>query len=273
MLKRFIEAKNILINPESENKETLLKLMVNRAEELGYLRKDNQFYNDILAKDQSGVMELGPHIILPHVRADYINKLFVILAISKNGFQYKGAKKNLGHIVLLVGVPKEGNEYLKLLAGISRLMMREDFVQDLINSEIPDDVSYAIKKCEVQIERAEHLNAKKYLIILTINKSFKEDRVTALLAEVGVELPVEIEGRNLESASSFMPFLATFGLSSSLTKYSKTYMGISDEKDAADRLFGLLKETGLDLDENGTGSLVQIEVMNSYGGFAQDLDF
>lgn len=273
MLKRFIQSTTVVVNPHAGSKEELLTLLIKKAEDLGYLKPGHTLQQDILSREQSGVMELAPGIVLPHFRAEYVRELFVLLGIHKQGMPYKGTKKNQAQIVILIGIPKEGNEYLKLLASISRLMMRPDFVSDLLGAEISDDVVLAIRKCEVRIERSENPHPKKYFVILTLNKNIKDDRINGLLAEVGVELPVQIEGQNLEGASTFIPFLATFGISSGLAKYARIYMGITDEKDAAGRLFALLREEGIDLEENGMGSLIQIESMESYGGYALDLDF
>ncbi len=273
MLKRFIEENLVFIHPHTQDKKALLDAMTAKAVELGYIDQENEFVKDILDREKNAVMELAPHIVLPHTRGKYIKKLFVMLAIDKKGVPYQGAKKNQAHIVMLIGVPQDNNEYLKLLASISRLMLREDFVKLLMDSEIPEDVLYAIKRFEVQIERSEQKNQNKYLVFLTIHKQINEDVLTAMLAEVGIGQPIQMEGENIGNAARFMPFLTTFGIGTGASKYSKCYLGLTDEKDAAAKIYTLLKGEDIDLNDSGAGFMAQIETMESYGGYASDMDF
>ena len=273
MLMRFLSERNVLIDPPETDRESLLKKMSNMAEQLGYVSSSSEYLRAVDEKEHEQPMELAPHVLLPHARGDFVKRLFVILAINKDGFAYPRAKKNKAKIVLMVGIPKEDRKYLKLLANISRLIMEGHFVQGLLDADVLDDVKYVIKKCSTQIERSVNENPKKYLLILLLNKLPKQQElIPSFLTEVGMDLPTEIEGKNIGHLSSIIPLFSTFGFSTGLQKYAKTYIGLTDEKDAAAQLFSLLKEAGVNLDEDGVGSLAQVELMASFGGYSEGLD-
>ena len=274
MLMNFLNEKNVFIDPPETERGPLLKMMADKAEEIGYITSSEAYLSTMEQKEQQQIMELAPHVMLPHARGDFVKKLFVMLAINKNGFSYPHAKKNKADIVLMVGIPTEDREYLKLLANISRLILEGHFVQGLLDADVMDDVKFVIKKCSTRIERSANENPKKYLLMLMLNKLPKQQElIPSFLTEVGMDLPTEIEGKNIGQLSAFGPFLSNFGFSSGFQKYCKVYIGLTDEKDAAAHLFSLLKDFGTDLDQDGVGSLMQIELTDSYGGYSEGVDF
>lgn len=269
MLSRYIHKKNIIIGADFSNKEELFRDICNMAEKEGYITSADEFFKLLNEKENENLTELKPQIVLPHARGAMVKELFVYFIVSKKGLPYQGAKKNTAQLIIFIGIPAESREYLKLLASVSRLLSKEDILNGVINAEVMDDVVYNLKKLYVEVEKIE--NPKKYLLILTVNKNMDKVDIASHLAEVGMDLPTEIEGKNLGSASFFIPFLTAFGFMGDFNKYNKTYVGLTDESDAAAKLFSILKKEGIDLNQNGIGSLSQIEVMTSFGGFA-DID-
>lgn len=270
MLSRYIHRDNIIINPKIESKEELFKILCEKAEKDGYIASANAFYEILLQKENQNLTELKPNVVLPHARGEMVNELFVYFITSKKGVSYQGAKKNIAELIIFIGIPSESRDYLKLLASVSRLLSKEDILSGIVKAEVVDDVLYNLKKLYIEVEKVE--NPKKFLLILTINKNIDKVDISSHLAEIGMDLPTEIDGRNLGHASFFIPFLSAFGFMGEVNKYNKTYIGLTDERDAASRLFSILKKEGIDLNQNGIGSLYQIEVMHSFGGYA-DLEF
>jgi mannitol/fructose-specific phosphotransferase system IIA component (Ntr-type) len=272
MFKRFILKNNVFINPSAKDKEELITRLSKKAYDMGFITSIDKMIENIENKEQIAITELKPHIVLPHARGNFIKKLFVFIAVSKGGIPYKGAKKNIADVVIFIGIPEGDHDYLKLLASISRYMSKDEFIEDLKKSEVEDDVVFAIKKFAGSDE-AEKSGAKKYFIILSLNTRPESSNIATLFAEIGVDLATEIEGKNLGHASVFVPFINAFGFSGVVSKYNRTYFGLTDDKEAASKLYSLLKSEGINLSEHGTGSLLQIEAMEAYGGFAEDVDF
>lgn len=273
MLNRYINRQNVYIVDKPMEKHELFTILSKKALELGYISDADALVKSVEEKEEAAVMELKPHIVLPHGRGDFINKLFVFIAAAKEEVKYKGAKKSKMKLAIYIGIPRDNKEYLKLLASISRLMQKDEFVDKLLKSHVPDDIVYTVKKYATVEARESKLSTKKYLVFLSLNKYTESDKIAPLLTEIGIDLPTEIEGKNLGNASNFLPFLSAFGFGAGLSKYNRTYFGLTDEKEAGAKLYGLLKMEGIDLNDDGVGSLFQIEVMESYGGFAEDLEF
>lgn len=272
MLKRYIENNNVILNIQVADKNELFQKLSQKALDLGYIYSVEDMVKAVEEKEKLSITELKPYVILPHARGSFVKKLFILIVVAKNGIPYKGAKKNTANIVLFIGIPDGDHDYLKLLAGISRLLSKEDFEKWLLKADVVEDVVYTIRKFAGSHEGDVLQSNKKYLIILSLNMYNDDINIPTLLTEVGIDLPTEIEGKNLGHASFFFPFLTAFGFSGGISKYNHTFFGLTDEKSAAAKLNSLLKAENINLSDNGVGSLVQIEAMEVYGGFA-DVDF
>src|SRR6056297_413138 len=98
MLSKQITKNHIFLNPKLEDKMELFKLLSKKAEEMNLIDSSKKMIEGIEKQEETGVMELKPHIVLPHARGGFVNELFVFAAISKKGLKYKGAQKNKANV-------------------------------------------------------------------------------------------------------------------------------------------------------------------------------
>ncbi|TYB31167.1 MAG: PTS sugar transporter subunit IIA [Candidatus Mcinerneyibacterium aminivorans] len=273
MLSNHITKNHIFLNPKVENKDELFKLLSQKAKEMDLIDSSEKMIEGIREQEKSGVMELKPNIVLPHARGEFVNELFVFVAISKKGLNYKGAQKNKSNAAFFIGVPPGNKTYLQLLASLSRFVKNEDLLENIINADIKEDISHQFKKFDslhMQEERKKH-EEKKYFILLSINVDIDDETISSFFAEIGIEQTISIDGRNLDIESSFFSIIPSIGFSTKKEEYSYIYMGITSNENAANKLYGLLKSKDIDLSENKMGTLVQLELFDSYGGYGKDI--
>jgi len=273
MLDRYIKKQRIFLNPVVKDREELLDFLTHKAMSQGLISDQSAMIRGLKEKENLGIMELKPHVVLPHARGDYVKELFIHLVVAPKGIVYPGAKKNLAKIIIMIGIPEEDQEYLRLLAMISRLLIKDDLVEDMLRAHVVEDLLFTLKKFRVQVQSEKETSPQKYLIWLSLNREVEQETIIALLAEVGVSLGVEIDGTNLGNESLFLPFMSSFGFAGRSHKGARIFTGLSDDPKAAFQLFNLLKQEGIDLSEKGAGVLYQIETMEAYGGVGEDLDF
>ncbi len=269
MLHRFIDKSLIFINPTTRNKKELFHKITQKALEMGLISATDEIMKIVEEKEKTQVMELKPHFVFPHVRSETITKLFVIIVVSQKGIPYEKAKKNMAQVVLFAGIPKDDHEYLKLLAAISRLFSKEEFVNDLLKSQVEADVIYNIRKYSFQAGIINQ-NPKKNLVVLILNTETDNKKIASYLMEIGIEQPTMIDGENLGNVAYFIPFLSMFG-GKGFNKYNHVFLGISDDDSAASRLNEILLSEGINVRDNGVGSLFQVSLADSYGGFGEDI--
>ncbi len=270
MLANYLNKKTVILKTDAEDKASLFRLMAEKAAAEGYITDSEAMAKAVEEKEKEGVMELKPGIVLPHARGSFVKQLFVIMGVFKDGIPYKGVKKGSAKLVFFIGVPEGDQNYLKLLAAVSRLLGNEDFIQTVLKSEVIDDVIYSVKKHSLKID-VEKRKCKKYLVILTLNIPEADKNISVVLAEAGVAAGSEVQSRNLSNGLSFLSFFSPFGMGHHVSKYGRTYFGLTDDENAAAEIYALLKDQGIDLDEHGTGSLAMVEAKASYGGYAEDI--
>ena len=270
MLQQFLDVSKIYYDPKVKDKEELFALLSSRALEEGWITSAEQMTGGVKDKEEAGTVELKPHIVLPHARGAYVRQLFVLMAYFPGGLAYEGAKGRKAEVVFFIGVPEGDQNYLKLLASISRLISSDDFVTAVKRAEIRDDILFAIKKHSLQIT-VEEKKTKKFIIILSLNESIEEARISSFFTEIGVGLLTELQGRNIGNSLGLMSYFSAMGFGKARGQYNKTYLGVTDDEKGAAQLYALLKQAGIDLDENGKGTLMQFSAWDIYGGYPEDI--
>ncbi|HOJ50210.1 MAG TPA: PTS sugar transporter subunit IIA [Spirochaetota bacterium] len=271
MIVNMIKKNRILINPDIDFYSIIKKFLTESYNE-NTITDIEIVFNDFLKRESEGSFELLPHIVIPHLRSKNIKELTLFIAVSKKGIPYKNAKSGKVNIIFFVLIPDEDTNYIKLLASISRFIKNESFVKELIDAKLFDDVVYTFKKYSLDIIKKEKKGVEKYLVILSLNKNVDDVFIPTTLAEVGVSLSIAFDGKNMGNISTFLPFLSSFFISTKITKYNKTYIGITDEPEAGAKIYTILKNNKIDIEKNGVGFIATIKINEWYGGYS-GIDF
>jgi len=270
MLQQYLDVSKIFFDPKVKDKEELFELFSSKALEEGWITSVESMKQGVMEKEAAGTVELKPHIVLPHARGDYVKQLFVLMAYFPRGLAYEGAKGRKAEIVFYIGIPEGDQNYLKLLASISRLISSDEFVDAVKRAEVRDDILFAIKKHSLHVT-VEEKKTKKFFIILSLNEAVEEARISSFFTEIGVGLLTELQGRNIGTSLGLMSYFSVMGFGKARGQYNKTYIGATDNEKGAAQLYALLKQAGIDLDENGKGTLVQFSAWDIYGGYPEDI--
>lgn len=273
MLTKHITKNHIFIKPHIENKNELFELLSDKALKMNLIESTEKMIEGIQKQEETGIMELKSNIVLPHARGDFVNELFVFVVISEKGINYKGARKDKANVTFFIGVPPADKTYLQLLASLSRFVKNEELLSKLIKADIKEDVLHQFKKFDsihLQEERKKK-KEKNYLVFLSLSKEIDDNTISSFFAEIGIEQTISIDGRNLDVESSFFFLIPSIGFSSQKSEYSYIYMGITNNEDAANKLYALLKSTDIDLSQSNMGTLFQIKLFDSYGGYGKDI--
>ena len=86
---------------------------------------------------------------IPHAKTDAVSDLLVGFGISKEGINYGSMDDEAVKIFFIFLSPLDGNqEYLKILARISRLIREDKFRTDLLQAETAEEIMEIINKEE-----------------------------------------------------------------------------------------------------------------------------
>ena len=147
----YIKIDTINLNLESKNKNAVIKELYNNLKSTGLIKDEEQGLSDIFAREEMGSTGIGRRIALPHAKTKAVDELIITFGISKNGVSYNSMDGEDVNIFFMFLCPeKKTQEYLKVLARISRLLRDEKFVDNLLKADSNEEI--------IKIIRAEETN-------------------------------------------------------------------------------------------------------------------
>lgn len=118
------------------SKEDAIKILIEELEKNNYLNDKEKFYSDVLERESTFPTYIGDEIGLPHSQSVGVIKPCVVIGRFKNNIVWT-EEKEYANLVFLIAVPKESqdNLHLKILSKLARLLMHEDFRDNIKNLE------------------------------------------------------------------------------------------------------------------------------------------
>lgn len=254
MLRKYTNEELLIINPQVKTKKDLFKLLTEHLANKGYIRNRKRFYKSLLTREQIANTEILPHIALPHAGCSEVERMFLLILISREGIDYDHPNFGKVNIIFLFGCDNRQNkEYLRLLAKSARLLKIPQFSDKLINATHKDEVLEIVEEYDKE-EKEEESKDYSMMLITLFKKQKLHDLLTAML-EIGVNNAAVINSTSMARRIAYeIPVFA--GLSIQSKKRSlETALVIStiSEKKIPQKLVSLLKEQELDLTEPGNG--------------------
>ncbi len=148
----FLIEEKILLNAESRHKESAIK-------EVAYLLKDSKkivdyekFLEDIFERESLNSTGIGNSIAIPHARTNAVGDFVMAYGCYPDGLEFNALDNKPVKFVFLMGTPvqKGLNEYLKILAYLTRLLNKKDFQTELLSAKNPKEAIDIFRKVEVK---------------------------------------------------------------------------------------------------------------------------
>ena len=147
----YIKVDTINLNLESKNKNAVIKELYGNLKKTNLIKDEEQGLNDILAREEMGSTGIGKRIALPHAKTQAVDELIVTFGISRNGIAYNSVDDENVNIFFMFLCPEnKSQEYLKVLARISRLIREDRFIDNLLKAESNEQI--------IEIIRTEEMN-------------------------------------------------------------------------------------------------------------------
>ena len=151
-----MEAKNIadyikVDTLESKNKNAVIRELYNNLKKTNLIKNEEQGLNDIFAREEMGSTGIGKKIALPHAKTKAVDELMITFGISRNGIAYNSIDDENVNIFFMFLCPEnKTQEYLKVLARISRLIREDRFVESLLKATTNEEILEIIRSEEIR---------------------------------------------------------------------------------------------------------------------------
>ena len=101
----------------------------------------DQTYTALLSREQLGSTGIGNGIAIPHAKSDVVNKVTMVIGVSKTPIDFDSIDNQKARIFFLVVAPsKEASAHVELLASIARSCSSGIFRRMLEQAKDADEV-------------------------------------------------------------------------------------------------------------------------------------
>ena len=147
----YIKVETINLNLESKNKNAVIRELYNNLKQTNLIKDEEQGLNDIFKREDMGSTGIGKRIALPHAKTKAVDELMITFGISKNGISYNSVDDENVNIFFMFLCPEnKTQEYLKVLARISRLIREDKFVDSLLKAAANEEILEIIRSEEIR---------------------------------------------------------------------------------------------------------------------------
>jgi len=143
----FINQNLIKMNLISEDKDSVIKEMIEIMEENEIITDKEEVIKKAMEREAKGTTGVGKGVAIPHVKSNAVKRPAVAFGRSDAGIDYGSMDDKLSHLFFLITVPEESHdEHLKLLAQLSRNLVHDDFRNSLLEAKDAEEVMSILEK-------------------------------------------------------------------------------------------------------------------------------
>ncbi|NUF27192.1 PTS sugar transporter subunit IIA [Gilliamella sp. ESL0254] len=114
-------------------KSSVIHLMVETSQT--YLTNVKTFFDDVMAHEQEMETDVLPDIALPHAKSSAVKTPFIVVGKYSDGIIWNNDNKV--KLIVMIGAPEHANkEHLSIIAKLASNLANDDFVEDLLKSDI-----------------------------------------------------------------------------------------------------------------------------------------
>lgn len=141
--------KNLIkLNAEGSEKKEIIKELANLIYKENRLNDFEKYVESVLEREASITTGIGFGIAIPHGKCNAVDVPTVAFGRVVSGVEWKSLDDQPVYVIFLLAVPEEvgSNQHLKILAALSRKLMDESFVENLLNIDDEDSLLELLSK-------------------------------------------------------------------------------------------------------------------------------
>ncbi len=137
------------------SKEELLDHMIEMFVDSGIVDSGKEYLEAIYEREAMGPTYMGNYIAIPHGKSETVKNPGVAFCRCNDGIFYNtdqgGGEVKL---IFMLAIPARmsGEEYMRVLSQLARLLVYPDFTDELYKAETYNDVLRAIEECEKNLD-------------------------------------------------------------------------------------------------------------------------
>ena len=141
ILTQILQPDCIKVPVENRDKEAVITELVDLLYANGLLLDRDEALEAVLTREQTQSTGTGAGIAIPHGKCNAVKELVIAIGIAHEPIEFNSIDgKPVTILILLVSPADQTGSHIQALASISRLMLNEEFRQQLEKVTSPDEV-------------------------------------------------------------------------------------------------------------------------------------
>jgi fructose-specific phosphotransferase system IIA component len=141
ILTQILQPDCIKVPVESRDKEAVITELVDLLDAKGLLLDRDNVLDAVLTRERIQSTGTGAGIAIPHGKCNAVKELVMAIGIAHEPIEFDSVDgKPVTIVILLVSPADQAGLHIQTLATISRLMLNEEFRQQLEKVTCSDDV-------------------------------------------------------------------------------------------------------------------------------------
>lgn len=139
----------MIMNLKARTKAEAIKELADREVECGVVTDEDRFIKEVWAREKEASTGVGHGIAIPHAQSSATSKARVLFAKSRVGIDYDAIDGQPVHLFFMITAPKNADQvHLQALAALSRLLMKNELVENLKKAQTPSEVMHLFAQAE-----------------------------------------------------------------------------------------------------------------------------
>ncbi|QAU53030.1 fructose-specific PTS transporter subunit EIIC [Corynebacterium pelargi] len=140
----------VVLDTLAASKEDIIHLLAEHAMVADKVHDVGGAVAAALVREAKFSTAVGNGIAIPHLKDDAVSTPFIAFARVIEGLEWDAPDNQPVHLVFLLGVPASntGNQHLKILAQLSRALMKPPVREALLQAKTPQEVRAAVEQTQ-----------------------------------------------------------------------------------------------------------------------------
>jgi PTS system fructose-specific IIA component len=146
----LIDEDLIMLNLNARSREDAIQLMAERAKARNRLNDVEEYRKAVLKRESEYSTAVGFGVAIPHGKTDAVTEPFLMFA-TVQPLDWQALDQNPVNMIFLIGVPEKDSStiHLKILASLSRKLMKEEFRNSIRNANTPSNIMKLLKESDL----------------------------------------------------------------------------------------------------------------------------
>ena len=207
-IKDLLSKDLMIMNLKSTTKKDVIDEMIEKLYENNVINDVLKFRSEIMKRELESSTGLGEGVAMPHAKTSAVNKPAIVFARSTTGVDYEALDGEDTYIFFMIAATEGQNQmHIETLAKLSKLLLKEGFIDRLKSSESPDDVYKTIddyaEESELKVapvETSSIYTEKPFVLAVTAcptgiaHTYMAEEALKEQASKIGVDIKVETNG-------------------------------------------------------------------------------